>query len=51
MREARHDGLLDDILRETIPMHARMIHGSKNGAVFQQSQEYDAHGRVGLLLE
>ena len=27
-------------------MHARMIHGERNGHVFEQSQSYDVQGRV-----
>ena len=47
MRLARSDGLLENVLKETIPMHARMIHGRrKNGELFEESQKYDAHGRV-----
>ncbi len=47
MRNATYPGLLDDVLKETIPMHARMIHGRrKNGDLFEESQEYDAQGRV-----
>lgn len=47
MRQSRCDGLLDDVLKETIPMHARMIHGRrKGGELYQESQEYDANGKV-----
>lgn len=47
MRHANAGGLLDDVLKNTIPMHARMIHGrSKNGTLYEESQFYDAHGRV-----
>lgn len=47
MRNAKAEGLLDDILKETIPMHARMIHGrGKGGELYEESQYYDAHGRV-----
>ena len=47
MRQAECDGLLEDVLRETIPMHARMIHGRrKNNDIYEESQEYDANGRV-----
>ena len=50
MRQSHYVGLLDGILRETIPMHARMIHGRrKNGELYQESQAYDANGRVCLL--
>ena len=48
MRHARYEGLIDSILQETIPMHARMIHGrGKTGSLYEESQEYDVHGRVG----
>lgn len=48
MRKAKSNGLLEEVLTETIPMHARMIHGRmKSGELYQESQEYDANGRVG----
>lgn len=46
LRAADCPGLLDSILADTIPMHGRMIHGRKGDDVFQESQKYDAHGRV-----
>ena len=47
MKHACRDGLLDSILQETIPMHGRMIHGRrKTGELYEESQAYDAHGRV-----
>ena len=47
MRQSQCHGLLDSVLKETIPMHARMIHGRrKGGEVYQESQKYDANGRV-----
>ncbi|KAK0516305.1 hypothetical protein JMJ35_000908 [Cladonia borealis] len=46
MRESKCEGLLEDVLAETIPMHARMIHGRrKNGEIYEESQAYDANGR------
>lgn len=49
MRESQCEGLLEDVLAETIPMHARMIHGRrKNGEIYEESQAYDANGRVRL---
>lgn len=49
MRLAKADGLLEDVLKETIPMHGRMIHGRrKDGELYAESQQYDAHGRVWL---
>jgi kynurenine 3-monooxygenase len=50
MRNANVPGLLDSILAETIPMHGRMIHGQKNGELFEESQAYDIHGRVCVYL-
>ena len=48
MRRADSDELLESILKDTVPMHSRMIHGrGKDGKVFQESQAYDTHGRVG----
>ena len=50
MRQSQCEGLLDSVLKETIPMYARMIHGRrKGGEVYQESQKYDANGRVCLF--
>ena len=50
MRNAKIKGLLDTVLKETIEMDSRMIHGRRsNGALFQESQVYDINGRVGYL--
>lgn len=50
MKHANRDGLLENILQETIPMHGRMIHGrNKAGELYEESQPYDAHGRVRSL--
>jgi kynurenine 3-monooxygenase len=46
MRWAGRPGLLDDVMRNTIPMHGRMVHGKKGGELLEQSQAYDVHGRV-----
>lgn len=46
MKQANYPGLVDAILSETIPMYGRMIHGQKNGSLFEESQAYDIHGRV-----
>ena len=47
MRQSKCEGLLEKVLKETIPMHARMIHGRKKGGeLYQESQKYDANGRV-----
>ncbi|OCK82524.1 kynurenine 3-monooxygenase [Lepidopterella palustris CBS 459.81] len=45
MRKANCPGLLDAVLDETIPMHGRMIHGERQGKLFQDVQLYDVHGR------
>lgn len=45
LKRANVPGLLDSVLAETIPMHGRMIHGSENGSLYEESQNYDVHGR------
>ncbi len=46
LRSAGNPDLLERILARTIPMHGRMIHTrSTTGAISQQSQAYDVHGR------
>ena len=51
MRSAGSQDLLEDVLRDAIPMHARMIHGRRqNGELFEESQEYDARGRVSIKV-
>ena len=50
MRHAKCEGLLDAILKESIPMHGRMIHGrAQDGEIYQEPQLYDAKGRVSPL--
>lgn len=46
MKMANCPGLVDSALAETIPMQGRMIHGRKDGALFEESQAYDIHGRA-----
>lgn len=46
IQEAHRSGLIDNVLRETIPMYGRMIHGRDNGALWEAAQAYDVHGRV-----
>jgi kynurenine 3-monooxygenase len=46
LRKANVPGLIEAVLEETIPMHGRMIHGAKQGEVYEESQNYDIHGRV-----
>jgi kynurenine 3-monooxygenase len=45
IKHANCPGLLESVLAETIPMHGRMIHGERNGKIFEASQAYDIHGR------
>jgi kynurenine 3-monooxygenase len=41
--------MLERILKETLPMTGRMVHGvTASGDDTEQSQNYDVHGRVGL---
>ena len=52
MRDSKCEGLLEDILGETIPMHARMIHGRRNtGEIYEESQAYDANGRFVFIYQ
>jgi len=46
MRKAGRPALLEAVLAETIPMHGRMIHGAKQGELYEESQQYDVYGRV-----
>lgn len=47
MRLTKRPVLLDSIMKETIPMRGRMIHGiSSTGELFEEPQDYDVHGRV-----
>lgn len=46
LRDAGRPDLLDAVLKETLPMHGRMIHGSRSGELYEESQQYDAKGRV-----
>lgn len=48
MRASHRPGLLESILAQTIPMHGRMIHGRRGDDLFEESQLYDAHGRVSM---
>ncbi|EHY51938.1 kynurenine 3-monooxygenase, mitochondrial precursor [Exophiala dermatitidis] len=46
LRSTSNDKLLETVLEHTIPMHGRMIHTrSATGALTEQSQLYDVHGR------
>ncbi|KAF2756276.1 FAD/NAD(P)-binding domain-containing protein [Pseudovirgaria hyperparasitica] len=51
LRKADRPALLDAVLKETIPMHGRMIHGKRLGKLFEQSQAYDIHGRAILAVD
>jgi kynurenine 3-monooxygenase len=50
MRLANRPLLLDLVLNRTIPMHGRMIHGEQDGTLYEQSQAYDVHRRVGSFV-
>ena len=46
MRHAGSKDLLDAVLKDTIPMHGRMIHGQDSkGTLTEESQLYDVHGQ------
>ena len=47
MRNAGQPGLLDHVMKATIPMRGRMIHGrTPLGELYEHAQDYDAKGRV-----
>lgn len=47
MRHAGQPGLLDHVMKTTIPMRGRMIHGKDQaGRLYEHPQDYDAKGRV-----
>ncbi|KAI5457954.1 hypothetical protein BGZ63DRAFT_392269 [Mariannaea sp. PMI_226] len=47
MRHSGQPDLLEHVMATTIPMRGRMIHGRRpNGALFEQSQDYDVKGRA-----
>lgn len=49
IQESHRAGLIDDVLRDTIPMFGRMIHGRDRGQLWEAAQAYDVHGRVCVL--
>jgi len=52
MRHSGRADLIEKVKKEVLPMRGRMIHGKKaNGELYEQSQEYDAHGRVCPILD
>ncbi|KAJ5467452.1 hypothetical protein N7475_005204 [Penicillium sp. IBT 31633x] len=46
MRHSGRGDLIDNVLREAIPMHGRMIHGRDRGDLWEAAQAYDVHGRA-----
>ncbi|CAG8002996.1 unnamed protein product, partial [Penicillium nalgiovense] len=46
MRHSGRDDLINNVLREAIPMHGRMIHGRDRGDLWEAAQAYDVHGRA-----
>lgn len=52
MKSAGRTDLIESVMRETIPMRGRMIHGKNaTGELFEEPQDYDAHGRVSYELD
>lgn len=49
LKRANVPGLVESIMAETIPMHGRMIHGVKQGELYEESQSYDINGQVSVL--
>jgi len=51
LRKTGLSDLADAVLKETFPMHGRMIHVRKNGEYVRQPQMYDARGRSLLAMD
>ncbi|KAF2132017.1 kynurenine 3-monooxygenase [Dothidotthia symphoricarpi CBS 119687] len=51
LRKAGLPELADAVLRDTFPMHGRMIHVRKNGEYAREAQLYDARGRSLLAMD
>lgn len=46
LKSSGHAGLLDAVLKDTIPMYGRMVHvRNATGQLIEDSQAYDVHGR------
>ncbi|KAF3387483.1 Kynurenine 3-monooxygenase [Penicillium rolfsii] len=46
LRHSERPGLIENVLRDAIPMHGRMIHGRDRGQLWEAAQAYDVHGRA-----
>ncbi|KAJ5095864.1 hypothetical protein NUU61_005220 [Penicillium alfredii] len=46
MKHSDRPDLIDNVLRDTIPMYGRMIHGRDRGQLWEAAQAYDVHGRA-----
>lgn len=50
MRQSRRTPVIDQLLRDAIPMYGRMIHGrDSNRRLHETAQPYDVHGRVRFI--
>ena len=48
IKQSHRPGLIEDVLRDTIPMYGRMIHGRDGEELWEAAQAYDVHGRVNM---
>ncbi|EAW06460.1 kynurenine 3-monooxygenase [Aspergillus clavatus NRRL 1] len=46
MKHSNREELTKNVLRDTIPMYGRMIHGKDRGQLWEAAQAYDVHGRA-----
>ncbi|KAJ5579695.1 uncharacterized protein N7459_005680 [Penicillium hispanicum] len=46
MNWSNRPNLVANVLRNSIPMHGRMIHGRDRGSLWEAAQAYDVHGRA-----
>ena len=48
MQHTNRTDLIETVLRDTIPMYDRMIHGKDRRQFYEAPQPYDVHGRVSI---
>ncbi|KAL4804801.1 kynurenine 3-monooxygenase [Aspergillus unguis] len=45
MQGSKRENVINEILREVVPIYGRMIHGRDDGKLWEAPQAYDVHGR------
>ncbi|KAK4994175.1 kynurenine 3-monooxygenase, mitochondrial precursor [Elasticomyces elasticus] len=44
-------GLLENVIKDAVPIHCRMVHGVNGDKLTQKSMKYDVHGRVCYVVQ